>query len=128
MLFLVLGAIVWMARGRIDLPDDAREMLPLVLVVSVYLLYLVITASIVAFAAIDVRFLSPVFVPLIVLAAWTLERAYQQVPYRAGRAVIVGVALAWLVADTLIFGQAVSDGRERTAPAATRLLGGTSRS
>jgi hypothetical protein len=108
LVFLALFAVVALAigllvRGDLAVPTDWREMLPAVLVTSFYLIYLTVTASLVAFAAINTRFMSPVYVPAVVIGAWVFERVRRQVGALA-RKVITVVAAAWLVINLVWFG------------------------
>jgi hypothetical protein len=103
MVALVAVVVVAVVRWNVRLPADSRRVAPLVVFVSLYLIYLVVSASFVAFAAINTRFMSPVFVPLVVLVGWSLERARPQVSFSVRRAMTV-VACVWLVAATVTFG------------------------
>jgi hypothetical protein len=100
---LLVLAVAGLVRGRLTLPTDARDMLPAVLVTSVYLIYLAVTASLVAFAAINARFLAPVFIPAVVVAAWVFERVRPQVSQPVRRVITV-VAAVWLAISLLWFG------------------------
>ena len=64
--------------------------------VVVYVVYLVGSASVVAFAAINTRLLVPVFVPGVVLAAWLYERLRAVIRRESVRRAITAVALAWV--------------------------------
>ena len=102
------ATLVLSVRRSTKLRGEFREMLPLVIVVGLYVGYLIVAASVVAFAAIDFRFLSPIFVPSIILAAWVVERAYRISTHRATRGLIVGAGLAWLAIAVFAFGQHVA--------------------
>jgi hypothetical protein len=117
---VVATGIVLIARGRYTLPSDAIEIVPLVLVASTYLIYLTLTASLVAFAAINTRFMSPVFIPFVVIAAWVFERARQQVSDSL-RTVMTVIAVAWLAISLVWFGgQMVSSARNGAGGYATK--------
>ncbi len=94
--------IVGLAQNRLRVPDDAREIIPAALVSSVYLAYLTVTASLVAFAPINSRFMAPAYVPTIVVGAWVFERLRPQVSLPVRRW-MNGVAIAWLVISLLWF-------------------------
>jgi hypothetical protein len=104
---LVLGAVlialavlvVALVRKPSNVPSDLRSMVPLVLVVVVYVGYLVASASIVAFGAINTRFLVPVFVPVVILGAWTFERVREKIPSAAIRSAMTAIAIAWVVVN-----------------------------
>jgi len=100
---LLVVAVVMVARGRLELPADARDMVPAALVTGAYLIYLAVTASLVAFAAINTRFMAPVFIPAVVVAAWMFERVRPQVSEPVRRVITV-VAAAWLAISLLWFG------------------------
>ncbi|MDP9333782.1 MAG: hypothetical protein M3Q30_10805 [Actinomycetota bacterium] len=76
----------WSAR-------DERSLLPLTAFVALYVVYLVVSASFVAFAAINTRLMVPVFVPLVVLAAWLFERLGPVVRHASVRRAVTAVAL-----------------------------------
>ena len=99
---VVALVIVALVQRRLKVPDDAREMIPAALVAAVYLAYLTATASLVAIAAINSRFLAPAYVPAIVVAAWVFERIRPQVSLPVRRW-INAVAVAWLVVNLLWF-------------------------
>jgi hypothetical protein len=99
-LVVVFGAV---AAGVVALVSSdgwsAREerlLLPLASLVVIYVVYLVGSASVVAFAAINTRLLVPVFVPVVVLAAWFFERLRVVVRRESVRRAITAVALAWV--------------------------------
>jgi hypothetical protein len=113
-LAVVVLAIGLLVRGELKMPSDALEMLPAVLVTSIYLTYLTVTASLVAFAPIDTRFMSPMYVPAVVIGAWVFERVRWQVGAVARKLVPVGAAV-WLAVSLVWFaGDAV--GAVRSGP------------
>src|SRR5436305_908581 len=71
---LVVAGIVALTSSDGWSAGEARSLLPLAALVVIYVVYLVGSASVVAFAAINTRLLVPVFVPVVVLAAWLYER------------------------------------------------------
>jgi hypothetical protein len=108
---VLAAATVMLVRGELTVPSDTREMVPLIVVSGAYLTYLTVTASLVAFAAINTRFMSPVFIPIVVIAAWIFERVRAQVSGSV-RTVLTGVAVCWLVISLVWFvGQTVSAAR-----------------
>ena len=109
------ATLVLSVRRSTKLRGEFREMLPLIIVVGLYVGYLIVAASVVAFAAIDFRFLSPIFVPSIIIAAWVVERAYRISTHRATRRLIVGAGLAWLAIAVFAFGQHVAASRAHGA-------------
>jgi hypothetical protein len=116
---VVTIVIVALVQRRLKVPADTRDMIPAALVASVYLIYLTATASVVAIAAINSRFLAPAFVPTVVVAAWVFERIRPQVGVPVRRW-INGVAVAWLVVSVLWFaGTAVSSARSGAGGYAT---------
>jgi hypothetical protein len=101
---IALAAVcVALLRRRFELPDDWRAVVPLALVVAVYVGYLVASASVVAFAAINTRFLLPVFIPALVLAAWAFERVERQLRSQMLRQVLVVMGVAWVTLNLLWF-------------------------
>jgi hypothetical protein len=100
----VAAALVILALPvRAKVAARVAEIWPLVLFVVVYLAYLVATASVVAFAPINTRYLIPVYVPLVVLGAWTYERALPRL-HPSGRAVLATVVVVWLATNVVWFG------------------------
>jgi hypothetical protein len=79
-------------------------LIPLTLLVSVYVAYLVVSASLVAFAAINTRLMIPVFVPIVVLAAWSYEYVIDNIERESTRRVVVALALAWVALNVVWFG------------------------
>ncbi len=102
LLALALLAVV-AVRRRAPLPADWIRMVPLALLVVVYVGYLVASASIVAFGAINTRFLLPVFVPVVVLGAWLFERVRDRVPSASWRTALTVIGLAFVVVNVLWF-------------------------
>jgi hypothetical protein len=100
---LVAGCIVAARRGHIDLSSTWRSVVPLLTFVTVYVVYLVASASVVAFAAIHTRFMVPVFVPIVVLGAWLLDRTLPHVDRAALRTAIVVIALVWVAGNVVWF-------------------------
>jgi hypothetical protein len=102
--FSTVAAIVIVAvlQKRLTVPDDTREIVPAALVASVYLIYLTATASLVAFAPINGRFMAPAFVPAVVVGAWAFERIRPQATPPVRRW-INAVAVAWLLVSVLWF-------------------------
>ena len=118
-LVVVLGAVVagivaltssdgWSAR-------EARSLLPLAALVVVYVVYLVGSASVVAFAAINTRLLVPVFVPVVVLAAWLYERLRAVIRRASVRRAITAVALAWVGISVVWFAARAVDSAQHGA-------------
>jgi hypothetical protein len=100
---LVAAVVTLLLQRRIVLPDDTREIVPLVLVVGVYVTYLTVTASLVAFGPIQTRFLAPVFVPCVVLGAWFYEQVRRQATGTVRKAITVA-AVVWLAISLAWFG------------------------
>lgn len=94
--------------------EHGREVWPLLLFVVGYVAYLVLTATIVAFAPISTRYLIPVFVPLVVLAAWAFDRAQPRLRGPLRVAVTTG-ALVWIVANAAWFGARALESRQHGA-------------
>ena len=116
---VALGALGWLALRRPDLrPRDLSHLVPLVVMVIVYLVYLFAAASLVAFAAIDSRFVVPVFAPAVVLGAWLFE----QVRDRLGswRTALTVAGVAWVALNVAWFaGSAIDHAREGAGGFAT---------
>jgi hypothetical protein len=102
--------LAWRAHeSRIGGRVDRRPLLPIVLFVVIYVVYLTGSASVIAFGAIsNTRFMLPVYVPLIVLGAW----AFEQIRVRLDDAklvrimniaavVFVGVNVVWFAARAI---------------------------
>jgi hypothetical protein len=114
----VLAVVVFRRRGR-GL-DGWQRLVPLALFVVVYVGYLVASASIVAFGAINTRFLLPVFVPTVVLGAWLFERVRDRIAAPRLRTVLTVVGVAWVVLNVGWFaGRAVNYAREGAGGYAT---------
>jgi hypothetical protein len=111
----LVATIALLYRAQTNIRREARDILPLALVVTVYVAYLVVTASLVAFAGIDFRFLSPVFAPSIILAAWVADRAYRTSGAPTVRRVIVAVGVTWLAVALFTFAEQVIDSHEKGA-------------
>jgi hypothetical protein len=109
-LLLALGVlVVALARDRTKVPSDWFAMFPLALLIVVYVGYLVASASIVAFGAINTRFLVPVFVPVVVVGAWIFERVRGRIGSETARTVLTSLAVVWVVVNVLWFaGRAIS--------------------
>lgn len=100
------AAAVLVATGvpsRSRLVAGGREMWPIILFLAVYVVYLIGTASVVAFAAIQTRYLIAVFVPGVVLAAWGFERAHGRL-LGSARTVLSGAVALWIGANVVWFG------------------------
>jgi hypothetical protein len=96
-LAFVAVLLIRLRRDGIDVPADWRSVLPLTILVVTYVVYLVISASFVAFGAIsNTRFLVPVFVPSVVLAAWLFERVRERIPREEVRRAITILAGVWI--------------------------------
>jgi hypothetical protein len=116
---VVAIVIVALVQRQLRIPNDAREVIPAALVSSVYLAYLTGTASLVAIAAINSRFLAPAYVPAVVVGAWVFERLRPQVSLPVRRW-INGVAAAWLVVTVVWFaGMTVTSARSGAGGYAT---------
>jgi hypothetical protein len=98
------GSRTSVLRGSGTSAGDLRPLIPMLLFVGVYVGYLVASASIVAFGAINTRFMVPVFVPVIVLSAWLFERARAEVTSPGLRAAVTWIALAWVIVNVGWFG------------------------
>jgi hypothetical protein len=99
-----LAAVVLLALPlRAKVASRTRELWPLAFFVALYLLYLVATASVVAFAPIHNRYLIPVYVPIVVLGAWTFERVRARLGPMAQQ-VVTAVAVVWIAANVVWFG------------------------
>src|SRR5439155_15668047 len=94
-------------------PRTERSLLPLTAFVALYVVYLVGSASVVAFAAINTRLMVPVFVPIVVLGAWLFERIGPVVRSASLRRAVTVVVLAWVVINVVWFaGRAVNSGQK----------------
>ncbi|MEQ1788210.1 MAG: hypothetical protein ABL966_14245, partial [Acidimicrobiales bacterium] len=91
-----------------------RGVWPLLLFVVGYVLYLVLTATVVAFAPISTRYLIPVFVPTVVLAAWAFDRALPRLR-RPARVALSAAALVWVVANIAWFGARALESQQHGA-------------
>lgn len=112
-LAVVAGIALALRRGRRVLPDDWRAMVPLALFTAVYLSYLVASASVVAFAAINTRFMLPLYVPAVVFGAWAFERVRARLPRPSWRSAVTVVAAVWVVANVAWFaGRTVNYARD----------------
>ncbi len=116
----LLAIIVWWWRRATPVPPDWKTMLPTTLLIVVYVVYLVGSATVVAFAAIDTRFMVPVYVPLVVLGAWGFERIRAVLPSPRLRTVVTVLGVLWIVANGLWFaGRAVGYARNGAGGYAT---------
>jgi len=125
---VVLGVVVvalvaivfWLWRRETPMPSDWRSLVPTTLMIIVYVVYLVASATIVAFAAIDTRFMIPVYVPLIVLGAWGFERIRDLLPTSRLRTIATVLGVVWIVANGVWFaGRAVGYARNGAGGYAT---------
>lgn len=113
LVLVVVLAVIAVAVGVLatrDLRTDDRlaPRLPLVALVTIYGIYLVASASVVAFAAINTRLLVPIFVPIVVLVAWLYEEVRPAIRRPATRMAITGAVLAWVALSVVWFaGRAV---------------------
>ena len=85
-------------------PRAERSLLPLTAFVVLYVVYLVGSASVVAFAAINTRLMVPVFVPMVVLSAWLFERIGPVIRSASVRRAVTAVVLAWVGINVVWFG------------------------
>lgn len=120
LLLVVVLAVVAVGVGTLatrDLRTDERlaPRLPLVALVTIYGVYLVASASVVAFAAINTRLLVPIFVPIVVLVAWLFEEVRPAIRRPAIRMAITGAALAWVVLSVVWFAGRAADSAENGA-------------
>jgi hypothetical protein len=107
-LLIVLGfvaALVWRAhRTRSAARLRVRPLLPLILFVVVYVVYLAGSASVIAFGAIsNTRFMVPVYVPLVVLAAWGFEQLRARLDDATLVRVLNWAAIVFLAVNVLWF-------------------------
>jgi hypothetical protein len=107
-------AVFAVVRGRPALAEPMQEMWPLVLFVAGYVGYLAATASVVAFASISTRFLSPVFVPAVVVVAWGFERV-RGLLRPSARTVLTAIALVWVASNIVWFGARALNAERRGA-------------
>lgn len=117
---IVIVAVLGVLLGvrRIHLPHDADRLAPLALFVAAYVVYLVVSASLVAFRPIETRFLVPVFVPLVVLGAWLFEKLRDALPrarstMNMAGVVFVVVNVVWFVDSTVTFAREGAGGYAR---------------
>jgi hypothetical protein len=98
-------AVLVLTRTRVHgaLLRRAVDLWPLALFVAVYVVYLVGTASLVAFGPIQTRFLIGVYVPLVVVGAWLVEKATRRLDAK-GRTALVAISLAWVACNVVWFG------------------------
>ena len=115
--FVIVGValvltVFWLWRRHAPMPHDARAMLPLAILIVVYVAYLIGSATLVAFAAIDTRFLVPVYVPVVVCGAWGFEHLRERLPTPALRTLLTVLGVVWIVANGVWFaGRAVGYAR-----------------
>jgi hypothetical protein len=106
---LVVGVVVvlvLLVRGRLTLPTDTRTLLPLLALVVAYVVYLVVSSSLVAIASINTRLMVPVFIPIVVIGAWSFEWIRGAMSSRSWRSALNAVALVWVVMNVVWFGTA----------------------
>jgi hypothetical protein len=120
LVLVVVLAVIAVAVGVLatrDLRADDRlaPRLPLVALVTIYGIYLVASASVVAFAAINTRLLVPIFVPIVVLVAWLYEEVRPAIRRPATRMAITGAALAWVALSVVWFAGRAVDSAQRGA-------------
>ncbi len=112
--------VAWLWRRHAPIPADWRAMVPLTLTIAVYVLYLIVSATLVAFAAIDTRFMVPAYVPLVVLGAWTFENIRDRLPSSSLRTLATAIAVVWVAANLVWFaGRTVTDARHGAGGYAT---------
>ena len=97
------GIVLLALPRRATVASRTRELWPLGFFVGLYVVYLIATASVVAFAPIHNRYLIPVYVPLVVLGAWTFERVRARLGPTAQQ-VVTAVAVVWIAANVVWFG------------------------
>lgn len=71
---MVIALLVRQMPSRSSITHHVAEMWPAALFVGVYVAYLTSAASVANLAVVDSRLLIPVYVPLVVIGAWTFER------------------------------------------------------
>lgn len=111
---LAVALAVLIRPARSQMARGARELWPLALFVVLYVVYLIGTASVAAFAPIYTRYLIPVYVPLVVLGAWAFDRARGHLGDR-GSVVMAAGALAWIAASVFWFGARALEARQNGA-------------
>jgi hypothetical protein len=111
----LLGASL--AGKKVPLPADRRSMFVLILLVVAYVGYLIVSASLVAFAEIDTstRFMAPVFVPTLVIAAWLFEYAREHVDASVVRHAMTTVGVAFVVMNVGWFAVVAAQSADRGA-------------
>jgi hypothetical protein len=97
------GVVLLALPLRAKVASRTRELWPIGFFVGLYIVYLIATASVVAFAPIHNRYLIPVYVPLVVLGAWTFERVRARLG-RTAQQVLTAVAVVWIGANVVWFG------------------------
>ena len=86
-----------------------------------YVSYLIATASVVAFGALNTRFLSPAFIPLVVLGAWAYEHLHAALRPTGKRwlavltCIFVAANIVWFGASTINSAMNGAGGYETTA-------------
>jgi hypothetical protein len=112
--------VVWLWPRGARRPRDWPAMVPVTVFIVVYVIYLIGSASVVAFAAIDTRFMVPVYVPLVVFGAWAFERIKGRLPTPRLRAFATVLGVIWIIANGLWFtGRAISYSRNGAGGYAT---------
>jgi hypothetical protein len=86
----------------------AGEIWPLIVFVVAYIGYMIVSASITAFADLDTRLLISAYVPLVVIGAWTFERVRDHLP-ASGRTVLAVIAVSWIAVNVGWFGVTAVD-------------------
>ncbi len=113
---LACAALAMALVGKgVSPPPGRRSMLVLIVLVVVYVGYLVASASVVAFAAINTRLLAPVFVPVVVIAAWLYEYARAHVERAAVQRAITAAGIAWVVMNVGWFAVVAAQSAQRGA-------------
>jgi hypothetical protein len=96
--------VIRLRRDGTGVPADWRSVLPLTILVVSYVVYLAVSASFVAFGAIsNTRFMVPVFVPSVVLAAWLFERVRERIAREEVRRAITVLAAVWVGLNVVWF-------------------------
>jgi hypothetical protein len=121
---LVIGVVVLLvllAQGKVTPPAHVRSLLPLLVVVVAYVVYLVVSSSLVAIASINTRLMVPVYIPIVVIGAWFFEWVRSQLGSVPWRRAVNAAAIAWLVLNVGWFGVvAVRSARDGAGGYATR--------
>jgi hypothetical protein len=100
LLIVICSCIVFAVPGRKIATADIKAIIPFLLFTGIYSVFMIYTTSTTALSPIDDRYMSPIFVPLILSLFYLLDRLMSQSSPAAGNAIyraIIAASLAiWL--------------------------------